>query len=90
MLCMKYEKPYKPLAILSSSIHSTGVMKILQIKMYEVLISYSAKDYIRVCHVLIKSLEDSEKGFKLCLHDKDFRVGETIADNVRDVVRVRG
>ncbi|ELU03528.1 hypothetical protein CAPTEDRAFT_27770, partial [Capitella teleta] len=56
-------------------------------KEYDAIISYSAKDYKWVCHVLRRKLESTDRGFKLCLHDRDFKVGATIGENILESVR---
>lgn len=53
-------------------------------KPFDAFISYSSKDDNWVLNTLVRRLESKEKGpaFKLCVHHRDFEVGESIADNV--------
>lgn len=58
-------------------------------KVYDAFISYNQADYKWVCHTLAPKLEDSGKdgpGFKLCLHQRDFPVGHSIAETIVDTV----
>lgn len=48
---------------------------------YDAFVAYHAKDRIWVISELLPHLENREK-FKLCLHDRDFEVGELIVDNI--------
>ena len=50
---------------------------------YDVFISYCAEDRFWVHSVLMKTLEE-EYGFKLCIHYRDFPVGELIVDAIID------
>ncbi|XP_064610822.1 toll-like receptor Tollo [Liolophura sinensis] len=53
-------------------------------KPFDAFISYSSMDDNWVLNTLVRRLENKEKGpaFKLCVHHRDFEVGESIADNV--------
>ena len=52
-------------------------------KVYDVFVSHSGLDYQWVVHVLRPHLEPR---YKLCLHDRDFRVGAPIEDNIMESV----
>ena len=51
--------------------------------LYDVFISYCADDRFWVHSLLMKTLEE-EYGFKLCIHYRDFPVGELIIDSIVD------
>ncbi|CAC5415051.1 unnamed protein product [Mytilus coruscus] len=51
---------------------------------YDAFIAYSEKDVDWVLHSAIPMLETEETGktFRLCLHHRDFEIGETISNNI--------
>ncbi|CAC5415053.1 unnamed protein product [Mytilus coruscus] len=51
---------------------------------YDAFIAYSEKDVDWVLHSAIPMLETGETGktFRLCLHHRDFEIGETISNNI--------
>ncbi|XP_070195602.1 uncharacterized protein [Littorina saxatilis] len=53
-------------------------------KQYDAFISYSSTDNDFVVHQLFPKL--TEMKFKVCVHQKDFIAGETIANNIIDAV----
>lgn len=57
--------------------------KHLQLWKYDSFISYCATDRFWVHSVLMRILEN-KYGFKLCIHYRDFALGETIVDNIVD------
>ncbi|KAJ8297664.1 hypothetical protein KUTeg_024195 [Tegillarca granosa] len=54
---------------------------------YDAFVVYHAKDRIWVISELLPYLENREK-FKLCLHDRDFEVGELIVDNIVQKIQI--
>ncbi|XP_064628771.1 toll-like receptor 6 [Lineus longissimus] len=48
---------------------------------YDTFVSYNKEDAAWVLRVLRPKLED-EAGYQICLHDRDFTVGEDIVDNI--------
>ncbi|XP_064620508.1 toll-like receptor 13 [Lineus longissimus] len=48
---------------------------------YDTFVSYNREDAAWVLRVLRPKLED-EVGYQICLHDRDFTVGEDILDNI--------
>lgn len=48
---------------------------------YDIFVGYIEKDYEWVCYDLRNRLED-QMGFKLCLHHRDFDLGESIFNNI--------
>ncbi|KAF4528837.1 hypothetical protein B566_EDAN014556, partial [Ephemera danica] len=53
---------------------------------YDAFISYSSSDRNWVHDVLIKTLENDENKYALCMHDRDFRLGAFIIDNVAESI----
>ncbi|CAH1775139.1 unnamed protein product, partial [Owenia fusiformis] len=53
-------------------------------KQYDALLSYSGLNGDWVRDELLKKLE--EAGYKLCLHERDFRAGEPIMDNINNAI----
>ena len=49
---------------------------------YDAFVSYSSKDEHVVVHELAPRLEEGNKPYRLCLHYRDFPVGECIADTI--------
>ena len=49
---------------------------------YDAFISYCAEDRFWVHNCLMKKLESAEHGFKLCIHYRDFPVGEDISSTI--------
>ena len=49
---------------------------------YDAFISYCAEDRFWVHDSLMKKLESAEYGFKLCIHYRDFPVGDDIASTI--------
>ncbi|CAC5414069.1 TLR2 [Mytilus coruscus] len=54
---------------------------------YDAFVAHSQEDYIWVYGPLRTFLE-TEKNFKLALHDRDFIPGKFIADNIIDIIKV--
>ncbi|XP_013417256.1 protein toll-like isoform X3 [Lingula anatina] len=54
-------------------------------KDYDIFISYSNDDSVFVRNVIIQKME-TEWGYKLCIHERDFLPGEYIADNIANAV----
>ncbi|XP_075222664.1 toll-like receptor 9 [Lycorma delicatula] len=50
---------------------------------YDVFVSYSEHDRCWVVEQLLPQLE-TESGLHICLHDRDFQVGESIMENIMD------
>ncbi|XP_072025773.1 uncharacterized protein [Amphiura filiformis] len=55
-------------------------------KVYDVFISYSSDDYQYVVFELLKKLEDRVPPYKACIHQRDFLVGEAIANNIVNAI----
>ncbi|KAF4513906.1 UNVERIFIED_CONTAM: hypothetical protein B566_EDAN018009 [Ephemera danica] len=53
---------------------------------YDAFVSYSNSDRTWVHDVLMKTLENEENKYALCLHERDFRLGAYIMDNVADSI----
>jgi hypothetical protein len=51
---------------------------------YDAFVSYSSGDRDWVHDVLMSTLENEVLGYALCLHERDFRLGGYIMDNVAD------
>ncbi|KAF4525580.1 hypothetical protein B566_EDAN010439 [Ephemera danica] len=49
---------------------------------YDAFVSYSGADRSWVHDVLVTALESPERGYSMCLHERDFRLGAYIIDNV--------
>ena len=54
--------------------------------LYDAFISYSTKDSDWVIDQLINPLENLYPPYNLCLHERDFLIGEPICDNIRKAV----
>ena len=54
----------------------------------DAFISYSSKDSDWVIDQLMNSLENLHTPYNLCLHERDFLIGEPICDNIRKAVHV--
>ncbi|KAF4532721.1 hypothetical protein B566_EDAN017056 [Ephemera danica] len=52
--------------------------------LYDAFVSYSSCDRTWVQDVLMQTLENDENKFALCLHERDFRLGRYIMDNVAE------
>lgn len=61
--------------ILSTKLDESG-------RFYDAFVSYSSKDENFVLHEIIPHLEHGSPKFKLCLHFRDFKVRETISNNI--------
>ena len=48
---------------------------------YNAFLSYSSSDEAWVIHQLVEKLEKEDQ-FRLCLHERDFQIGQPIADNI--------
>ena len=46
---------------------------------FDVFVSYSSNDQDWIDHILMKNLEP---GYKLCLHERDFQIGQSIIENI--------
>lgn len=53
---------------------------------YDVFVSFSQLDYEWVVHTLTPNLENRALPYKLCLHQRDFPVGEPIAESISRAV----
>ena len=53
---------------------------------YDAFISYSSKDSDWVIDQLMNPLENLDPPYHLCLHERDFMIGEPICDNIRKAV----
>ncbi|KAF4528033.1 hypothetical protein B566_EDAN016423, partial [Ephemera danica] len=53
---------------------------------YDAFVSYSSSDRTWVQDVLMKTLENDENKYALCLHERDFRLGAYIMDNVAESI----
>ncbi|RUS91202.1 hypothetical protein EGW08_001008 [Elysia chlorotica] len=51
-------------------------------KAFDAFISYSSKDDEFVAGTLVPALEDPKKGYRVCVHYRDFPVGGTITDTI--------
>ena len=54
--------------------------------LYDAFISYSSKDSDWVIDQLMNPLENLDPPYNLCLHERDFLIGEPICDNIRKAV----
>ena len=54
--------------------------------LYDAFISYSSKDSDWVIEQLVNPLENLNPPYHLCLHERDFLIGEPICDNIRKAV----
>ncbi|XP_064608611.1 LOW QUALITY PROTEIN: uncharacterized protein LOC135472843 [Liolophura sinensis] len=54
--------------------------------LYDVFVSFSQLDYEWIVHTLAPNLEDRAQPYKLCLHQRDFPVGEPIAESIARAV----
>ena len=54
--------------------------------LYDAFISYSTKDSDWVIDLLVNPLENMDPPYHLCLHERDFLIGEPICDNIRKAV----
>ncbi|KAF4529223.1 hypothetical protein B566_EDAN017592 [Ephemera danica] len=52
--------------------------------LYDAFVSYSSCDRTWVQDVLMQTLENDENKYALCLHERDFRLGRYIMDNVAE------
>ena len=55
---------------------------ILTFQKYDAFISYHHEDSLWVRHELLPRLENGHSQFRVCVHERDFIVGETVADNI--------
>ncbi|XP_076443741.1 uncharacterized protein LOC143282118 [Babylonia areolata] len=53
-----------------------------QVFQFDIFVSFSQHDYHWVVEKLVDQLENRPRPYKLCIHLRDFPVGETIADSV--------
>ncbi|XP_013380771.1 LOW QUALITY PROTEIN: protein toll-like [Lingula anatina] len=56
-------------------------------KIFDAFVSYSSQDYKWVVHNLRHTMENHVPPYRLCVHDRDFIVGETIFDNIMNSVQ---
>ena len=54
--------------------------------LYDAFISYSTKDSDWVINHLVNPLENLHPPYNLCLHERDFMIGEPICENIRKAV----
>ena len=54
--------------------------------LYDAFISYSSKDSDWVIDQLVNPLENLHPPYNLCLHERDFLIGEPICENIRKAV----
>ena len=54
--------------------------------LYDTFISYSSKDSDWLIDQLMNPLENLNPPYNLCLHERDFLIGEPICDNIRKAV----
>ena len=54
--------------------------------LYDVFISYSAKDSDWVVEQLMKPLENLDPPYNVCLHERDFLIGVPICDNISKAI----
>ena len=54
---------------------------------YDAFVSYCRKDVDWVLNTLLPKLEDSEHGFHLCVHDRDFVPGVAITKNTMTAIQ---
>ena len=55
-------------------------------RLYDAFISYSSKDTNWVIDQLVIPLENLDPPYNLCLHERDFLIGEPICENIRKAV----
>ena len=55
-------------------------------KIYDTFISYSSDDYQYVIFELLTKLEEHQPPYKVCIHQRDFLVGEAIANNIVNAI----
>jgi toll-like receptor 2 len=49
---------------------------------FDGFVSYCSEDRSWVMEILLPNLESTENGYSLCLHERDFRLGSFIMDNI--------
>lgn len=54
--------------------------------MYDAFVCYCSKDRNWVLDVLLPGLENPTDRYKLCLHERDFRIGTYILDNIESCI----
>jgi len=54
--------------------------------LYDAFISYSKNDEAWVNETLVPFLEENEPRLKLCIHQRDFKVGNTIVENIVEAI----
>nr|AVP74315.1 Toll-like receptor 1 [Argopecten irradians] len=52
---------------------------------FDAFVAYNAEDRVFVISKLIPNLE-TQQNLRLCVHDRDFKVGELIVDNIQETV----
>ncbi|KAF4529224.1 hypothetical protein B566_EDAN017593, partial [Ephemera danica] len=55
---------------------------------YDAFVSYSSYDRTWVHDVLLQTMENHENKYALCLHERDFRLGRYIMDNVAECMDI--
>jgi len=53
---------------------------------FDAFVAYTGEDHTWACEILRNKLED-EHNLNLCLHERDFAIGESIAQNIVDFIR---
>lgn len=63
-----------------------GRVKNPEDNVYDTFVSYSNQDSAWVTETLLPRLENHKPPFKVCIHQRDFVIGEAISDNITEAI----